>query len=98
VQVNCSRGRILYTGDFGSAGEYTLMSHTGDIDANVASYASFDVTARSMKGKVENDFALEPKHTPFSVKAGNAFAGTLNKAASSVKLLSFSGKIHLRKR
>jgi hypothetical protein len=56
------------------------------------------VTARSVRGKVENDFLLEPKHTPFVVKAGSAFAGTMNKAASSVRLFSFSGKIHLKKR
>jgi len=98
VQVSSNSGKILYTGDFGSGGEYSLMSHTGDIDANVASYASFDVIARSIKGRVENDFLLGPKHTPFAIKAGSAFAGTLNKAASSVKLSSFSGKIHLRKR
>jgi hypothetical protein len=47
---------------------------------------------------VENDFPLEPKHTPFIAKAGSAFAGTVGRAASVVKLLSFSGKIHLKKR
>jgi DUF4097 and DUF4098 domain-containing protein YvlB len=84
VQVNSSSGRISYDGDFGNGG--------------APPDASIDVTARSVKGKVENDFLLEPKHTPFVIKAGSAFAGTLNKAASSVKLLSFSGKIHLKKR
>jgi DUF4097 and DUF4098 domain-containing protein YvlB len=98
VQVNSTSGRISYNGDFGSGGEYLLTSHTGDIEASAPPDASIDVTARSVKGKVENDFLLEPKHTPFVIKAGSAFAGTLNKAASSVKLLSFSGKIHLKKR
>jgi DUF4097 and DUF4098 domain-containing protein YvlB len=98
VQVNSTSGRITYDGDFGNSGEYLLTSHTGDIDASAPPDASIDVTARSVKGKVENDFLLEPKHTPFVIKAGSAFAGTLNKAASSVKLLSFSGKIHLKKR
>jgi DUF4097 and DUF4098 domain-containing protein YvlB len=98
VQVNSSSGRISYDGDFGNGGEYLLTSHSGDIEASAPPDASIDVTARSVKGKVENDFLLEPKHTPFVIKAGSAFAGTLNKAASSVKLLSFSGKIHLKKR
>jgi DUF4097 and DUF4098 domain-containing protein YvlB len=98
VQVNSTSGRIRYDGDFGSYGEYYLASHSGDIEASAPSDASIDVTARSVRGKVENDFPLEPKRTPFVVKAGSAFAGTMNKAASSVKLFSFSGKIHLKKR
>jgi DUF4097 and DUF4098 domain-containing protein YvlB len=98
VQVNSTSGKIHYDGDFGSSGEYYLASHTGDIEASAPNDASIDVTARSIRGKVENDFPLEPKHTPFVVKAGSAFAGTMNKAASSVRLFSFSGKIHLKKR
>ena len=98
VQVNSTSGKIRYDGDFGNGGEYYLASHTGDIEASAPNDASIDVTARSVRGKVENDFSLEPKHTPFVVRAGSAFAGTMNKAASSVRLFSFSGKIHLKKR
>jgi DUF4097 and DUF4098 domain-containing protein YvlB len=98
VQVNSTSGKIRYEGDFANSGEYMLTSHSGDIEASAPSDASIDVTARSVRGKVENDFLLEPKHTPFVVKAGSAFAGTMNKAASSVRLFSFSGKIHLKKR
>jgi hypothetical protein len=98
VQVNSSSGKIQYDGDFGSGGVYELTSHTGDIEATAPAYASIDVTARSEEGRVENDFPLSPSHTSFVVRAGSAFAGTVGKAASSVKLFSFSGKIHLRKR
>jgi DUF4097 and DUF4098 domain-containing protein YvlB len=98
VQVNSTSGKIRYEGDFGNSGEYYLASHSGDIEASAPNDASIDVTARSVRGTVENDFPLEPKHTPFVVKAGSAFAGTMNKAASSVRLFSFSGKIHLKKR
>jgi DUF4097 and DUF4098 domain-containing protein YvlB len=98
VQVNSTSGKIRYEGDFGSSGEYMLTSHSGDIEASAPNDASIDVTARSVRGQVVNDFLLEPKHTPFVVKAGSAFAGTMNKAASSVRLFSFSGKIHLKKR
>lgn len=98
VQVNSSSGKIHYDGDFGDAGQYALTSHTGDIEAEAPSYASIEVTARSVQGQVDNDFLLEPEHTSFPIKAGSAFAGTINKAASSVKLFSFSGKIHLKKK
>jgi DUF4097 and DUF4098 domain-containing protein YvlB len=98
VQVNSTSGSIRYDGDFGDSGEYRLSSHSGNIEATAPANASFDVTARSVKGTVENDFTLQPKHTPFVIKAGSAFAGTMGKAASSVKLFSISGKIHLKKR
>lgn len=100
VLVNSNSGKIRYDGEFGGGGEYSLTSHTGDIEAMAPSYASIDVTARSEQGKVENDFEkeLQPKHNWFPVKAGSAFAGTMGKAASSVKLFSISGKIHLKKR
>jgi DUF4097 and DUF4098 domain-containing protein YvlB len=98
VNVNSSSGKIHYDGDFGGGGEYSLTSHTGDIEAMAPAYASIDVTARSVQGQVDNDFPLQPEHTSFPMKAGSAFAGTINKAASSVKLFSFSGKIHLKKK
>jgi len=98
VHVNSSSGKIHYDGDFGEAGDYSLTSHSGDIEAIAPSYASIEVVARSVQGKVENDFPLQPEHTSFVARAGSAFAGTMGKAASSVKLLSFSGKIHLKKR
>jgi hypothetical protein len=98
VAVNSNSGKIKYAGDFGDEGEYSFTSHTGDIEAIAPAFASIDVLARSDQGRVDSDFSLEPKHTPFYVKGGSAFAGTLGKAASSVKLFSFSGKIHLKKR
>lgn len=98
VQVNSTTGNILYDGDFGESGEYSLMTHTGNIDATTPALASIDVYAHSVQGKVENDFFLEPSPTSLAARAGSAFAGTVGKAASSVKLLSFSGRIHLKKR
>ena len=98
VTVNSNSGRIQYDGDFGGEGEYDFTSHTGSIEAVAPSYASIDVLARSTQGRVESDFSLEPRHTPFLSRSGSAFAGTLGKAASSVRLFSFSGKIHLKKR
>ena len=98
VKVNSNSGRIQYDGDFGGEGNYDFSSHTGNIEAVAPAYASIDVLARSSNGAVQSDFSLEPKHTPFVSTVGSAFHGTLGKAASSVYLFSFSGKIHLKKR
>jgi DUF4097 and DUF4098 domain-containing protein YvlB len=98
VHVNSGSGKIHYDGNFGDAGDYAFTTHSGDIEAIAPAYASIDVVARSVQGMVEKDFPLQPEHTTFVARAGSAFAGTMGEAASSVKLLSFSGKIHLKKR
>jgi DUF4097 and DUF4098 domain-containing protein YvlB len=99
VHVSCTSGKIFYDGDFGAGGQYSLISHSGDIEAIIPPGASFDVTARSIKGKVENDFPFQPKsHTAFPLVQGSSFAGTIGQASSSVVLKSFSGKIRLKKR
>ena len=99
VRVSSTSGKIQYNGDFGYAGEYRFNSHSGNIDATIPEDASVDVKAQSVRGLVQNDVTLQPKaHTAFLVKEGSSFAGTINKAASSVWLRTFSGKIHLKKR
>jgi len=99
VRVSSTSGRIKYDGDFGYAGEYRFNSHSGNIDATIPEDASVDVKAQSVRGLVQNDVPLQPKvHTSFLVKEGSSFAGTINKAASSVWLRTFSGRIHLKKR
>jgi len=101
VQVVSTSGRINYIGDFGNSGEYRLTSHSGDIDATIPEWTSADVSARSVRGEVQDDIPLQPKtHTYFALDKGRAFAGTVGRVAvsSTVVLRTFSGKIHLRKR
>ena len=100
VQVISTSGHIIYIGDFGSGGEYRLTSHSGDIDATVPESTSADVSARSVRGEVQDDVPLQPRsHISWApIKQGSAFVGTMGKAASSVVLRTFSGKIHLKKR
>jgi DUF4097 and DUF4098 domain-containing protein YvlB len=99
VRVSSTTGRIQYDGDFGYAGEYRFNSHSGNIDATIPADASVDVKAQSVRGQVQSDVPLQPKvHTSFLVREGSSFAGTINKAASSVWLRTFSGRIHLKKR
>jgi len=98
VAVNSNSGKIEYDGDFRGEGEYAFTSHTGNIEAVAPAYASIEVLARSTNGLVQCDFSLEPKHAPFLVRGANSLSGTIGKAASSVNLFSFSGKIRLKKR
>lgn len=99
VQVNSASGRIRYDGDFAFGGDYSLTSHTGDIEAITPSNASMDVSARSVKGQVENDFPLQPKtYLTTPTDKTRAFVGTAGKAASKVTLRTISGKIRLKTR
>jgi len=98
VDVNSTGGRIFFDGGFGSGGDYSFMTHTGDIEALVPANASADFRARSMHGQVENEFPLQPEQFPRSLVAnGSAFMGTMGKAASKVVFQTFSGKIHLKR-
>jgi DUF4097 and DUF4098 domain-containing protein YvlB len=99
VDVNSTDGKIFFDGGFGSGGDYTFVTHAGDIEALVPADASADFRARSMHGKVDNEFALQPEQHPHTslVANANAFVGTLGMAASKVVLQTFSGKIHLKR-
>lgn len=98
VTVGTTSGNIDYRGDFSGGGDYILTTHSGAIDVTLPPTASVDLTARSTKGSVENDFPLTEKtHTSFVPAQGRSFAGTSNSGSSSVELQSFSGKIRVKK-
>jgi DUF4097 and DUF4098 domain-containing protein YvlB len=98
VQVKSGSGNISYDGDFGSDGDYTFTTHTGDIEALVPATTSADFNARSVQGLVQSDLSLVHNERPkFPVNA-NSFAGTVGKASSEVVFTSISGKIRLKRR
>jgi len=98
VAVNTTKGSIRYNGDFGEGGDYMLVNHSGNIDVTLPASASVDLSARSILGKVENDFPMREKdHLVTTMPQGRSFAGTSNTGASSVQLRSFSGKIRVQK-
>ncbi len=98
LAVNTTSGAITYTGEFRDAGEYSLSSHSGNIDVAIPATASVDITARTVSGSVENDFPLQPQaHPTMSLTQGKSFAGVANSGASSVRLRTFSGRIRVKK-
>lgn len=99
VQVTTTQGDIRYDGQFGSNGEYSLISHSGDIDVALPEGASVDMMAESVEGSADNDFPLQRKaHSSFLPHKGRSFSGTSHAGSSSVQLSSFSGKIRVKKR
>lgn len=98
VNVATGAGDIAYQGDCSGVGDYLMTTHSGNIDMRLPQTASVDLNARSVSGRVENDFPLKAsKHPMFVPKAGSSFAGTSNSGSSSVELRSFSGRIRVTK-
>jgi hypothetical protein len=88
-------GRISYEGDFASGGNYELSSYNGDIDILCPSSASFEVNAKTVRGKVDNALAIIPNRRPSRPAASGLF-GTRNTGEATVELKSFSGTIRIR--
>ena len=98
VSVNTNGSPIHFTGDCSGGGEYSLTTHSGNIDVALPPNASVDITARSVTGSVEDGFQLQPDtHPTMALATGKSFAGHANSGAASLHLRSFSGKISVKK-
>ena len=98
VSVNTTSGKITYIGDFSGGGDYLLTNHSGDIEVTIPAEASVDISARSITGSVDSDVPLhQSQRKSFQPVPGKALTGMSNTGSSSVRLLSFSGKIRLKK-
>lgn len=98
VSASTNSGAIQFTGDCSGGGDYSLITHSGDITLALPAAASVDITARSVSGSVQNDFPFQPaQHTAMALVQGRSLAGRANSGASSVVLRSFSGTIRVKK-
>jgi DUF4097 and DUF4098 domain-containing protein YvlB len=97
LRGNTNSGRILYRGDFMATGEYILSTYSGQIEVLAPREASFDLMAKSVKGKVENTFSLTPRrHATAPFPSTNSLFGSHSTGNARVELTSFSGPISVR--
>ena len=97
LRGNTNSGRITYQGDFMATGDYILSTYGGEIDVALPPSASFDLMAKSVKGKVENVFTLTPtRHSSAPFPSGNSLFGTHNTGNARVELTSYTGRIRVR--
>ncbi|HEV2388824.1 MAG TPA: DUF4097 family beta strand repeat-containing protein [Candidatus Acidoferrales bacterium] len=100
VQVRTSTGNIMLDSDLLPNGLYQLRNYSGQIDVLFSPSDSFDVTAISMRGRVENEAKLKqsprPSHhlPPFA----RSLIGQLNEGKARLIINSFSGTILIRRR
>ena len=101
VRVQTTSGNILFDGDFRRNGIYILKNYNGVIEIRFSDTDSFDLSATSLQGKVENQANLKPdphgRHQSLP-KLSKSILGTFNEGHAKVELSSFSGTIKIRKR
>jgi len=99
VHAQTSKGNILFDGEFLPNGIYRLKNYSGVIEVHFSPGDSFDLSASSLKGKVNSQANLTPPPHPQSVpKFGNAILGSFNSGHAKVELSSFDGTINILKR
>jgi hypothetical protein len=101
IQARTTTGNILFSGEFLPDGDYHLTNYSGVIELRFAPGDSFDLSATSMKGKVNNEARLIPgNHSLRSApREGEALFSTYNTAGRArVSLASFDGTINVVKR
>lgn len=100
VRAQTSTGNILFYGEFLPNGIYRLKNYSGVIEVRFSPGDSFDLSATSLKGHVNNEAKLDPpphaKHS--ESRYGNSLFGTLNMGRAKVELTSFDGTINIRRR
>ena len=100
VRAQTSTGNILFNGEFLPNGMYSLKNYSGVIEVRFSPGDSFDLSATSLKGKVNNEAKLTPSphQRHFIPSCGNALFGTFNAGRAKVELTSFDGTINILKR
>jgi DUF4097 and DUF4098 domain-containing protein YvlB len=98
VQAQTSSGNIVFNGQFLPNGSYRLKNYSGVIEVRFSPVDSFDLSATSLKGKVNNEAKLEPTHHGFLPRVGNSLFGALNAGRAHIEVTSFDGTINILKR
>jgi DUF4097 and DUF4098 domain-containing protein YvlB len=100
VRAQTSTGSILFSGEFLPNGMYHLKNYSGVIEVRFSPGDSFDLSATSLKGKVNNEAKLTPPSHPqhFYSRFSDSLFGTFNSGRAKVELSSFDGTINILKR
>jgi DUF4097 and DUF4098 domain-containing protein YvlB len=99
VRAQTSEGNILFNGSFMPNATYVLKNYSGQIEVRFSPGDSFDLSATSLKGKVNNQANLTPStHHHIAARFGNALFGTFNSGRAHVELNSFDGTISILKK
>jgi hypothetical protein len=90
-------GGIVFEGDFADRGDYILSAYSGDLDIICPPAASYELRAKTLKGKVINTMPMTQRREAASpLGASNSLLGRHNAGKATLELTSFSGNIRIR--
>ncbi len=90
-------GNIICEGELTDRGDYILSTYSGDLEVVCPSGASYELRARTEKGKVTNTMAMSRRRESASSREhANSLLGTHNTGTATLELTSFSGNIRIR--
>jgi DUF4097 and DUF4098 domain-containing protein YvlB len=99
LRGSTTSGRILFVGDFPDGGDYSLSAYSGDMDIICPPSASFELNAKTVRGKLENEMPMTIRHQATTPeRSRNSLFGTHLTGKATVNLKSFSGTIRIRQR
>jgi hypothetical protein len=96
IRGTTTSGLILYHGDFAPGGEYLLSAYSGDLEILCPATASFELNARSVKGRLDNGVDMIPNQHDTTPRDAIGFSGKHNQGKARLDLRSYSGTIRLR--
>ena len=97
LHASTTSGSIIYEGDFLDRGDYILSAYSGDLDVICPSTASYELRAKTLKGKLINTMPMTHRREAASPEgSANSLLGTRNAGRATVELTSFSGNIRIR--
>ena len=89
-------GSITYQGDFADRGDYIFSTYNGDLDIICPSAASYELSAKTLKGKLFNTMPMtHRRESASSLGTSNSLLGSRNAGKATLELTSFSGNIHI---
>ncbi|MGC1583167.1 MAG: hypothetical protein WA766_16915, partial [Candidatus Acidiferrales bacterium] len=93
-------GDMFFDGEFLPNGTYRLKNYSGLIEVRFSPADSFDLSATSVRGKVDSqaNLAPPPHSRAYESKFSHSLFGVLNQGKAKVELVSFDGTINIHKR
>lgn len=96
IHARTTSGQINYEGQLTPAADYVMSTYDGDINFVCPSSSSFELHARSVHGKLENQLKLSGHERDHSVSPyGTALFGMHNEGTATLELTSFRGTIRI---
>jgi DUF4097 and DUF4098 domain-containing protein YvlB len=94
VRAKVLSGGITYDGQVSAGGKYTLETLSGSVELVIPANSAFELDADTFSGHIQTDFPI----TMSGIISPRELRGVVNNGGASVRLKTFSGSIHIRKK